>query len=286
MTFHPFSPESGMLERVVEATRPISLEDMNAEAELMTRLDQKYFVPREVLGELLAQYRGLRVLEIAGQRSHGYASQYFDTPDFLFFRQHVQGRRHRNKVRIRTYSTGDSFLEVKAKGERGTTVKNRIPHASPTTGNDFGLDAKTREFIERQIPQLPGISQQLTPVTQTHYDRVTFLQAGIRITCDLNLELLSDTDRSIAGPNEALVETKSATGRSAIDRGLRDFGIRPVSVSKYGVGTSLLYSGLPSNPWHRVLRRYFGFTGERGARNVQNLLSKNDTGVTTTIMMS
>ena len=50
MSFHPFSPRSGMLERVAASAKPISLAQMNAEAALMTRLDQKYFVPRELLG--------------------------------------------------------------------------------------------------------------------------------------------------------------------------------------------------------------------------------------------
>src|SRR5699024_567977 len=104
MSFHPFAPTSGMLERVAASAKPISLAQMNTEAALMTRLDQKYFVPRELLGELLAEYSGLRILEIGRERVHEYRSTYFDTPGFHFFRHHVQDRRHRNKVRIRTRS--------------------------------------------------------------------------------------------------------------------------------------------------------------------------------------
>lgn len=283
-----------MLERVAASAKPISLAQMNAEAALMTRLDQKYFVPRELLGELLAEYSGLRILEIGQERVHEYRSTYFDTAGFHFFRHHVQDRRHRNKVRIRTYATGDSFLEVKSKGRRGETVKERI--ALPGAPE---LDAPALEFIEQQIPRMPGIAAELRPVLDSHYDRATFLQGGNRITCDLGLRFISagtpGRAETAEGPNEVLVETKSATGQSPIDRDLRSVGIRPVSVSKYGVGMCLLYPELPANNWHRVLRRYFrreparagsGLEHRLGRRNVQNLLSRNDTGVTTPIMMS
>lgn len=295
MTFHPFAPTSGMFDRVVASSKPISLEKMNAEASLMTRLDQKYFVPREVLGELLARYSGLRILEIGSERVHDYRSTYFDTSDFRFFRDHVQDRRHRNKVRIRTYATGDSFLEVKSKGKRGITVKERIPLAGAQE-----LDPSALAFVEQQIPRMPGVSAELLPVLESHYDRATFLHGGNRITCDLGLRFVAAGPRAgrapvAHGPAEVLVETKSATGQSPIDRDLRSLGIRPVSVSKYGVGMCLIYPQLPSNKWHRVLRRYFREALERSralpgrqadGRNVQNLLSRNDTGVTTAIMMS
>src|SRR5690625_5695567 len=147
---------------------------------------------------------------------------------------------------------------------------------------------------------MPGVSDELLPVLESHYDRATFLHGGNRITCDLGLRFVAAGPRAgrapvAHGPAEVLVETKSATGQSPIDRDLRSLGIRPVSVSKYGVGMCLLYPELPANKWHRVLQRYFRGGPQRagsapdqrlGRRNVQNLLSRNDTGVTTPIMMS
>lgn len=256
MTFHPFPPTPNVFEYVIDHAASISLERMNERAGLMTRLDQKYFVPRDVLGEILEGYRGLRVLEINGTRAHRYASTYLDTPEFKFFRQHTQGRRHRNKVRFRTYSTGEAFLEVKSKGTRGVTVKERIP-VPPSRAGGRGLDGPARAFIDEQIPGHPGLSENLVPVLDTHYDRVTVLQGGNRLTCDLNLRFVAEGGAEVRGPDDVLVETKSATGRSPIDHAFRSVGIRPVSVSKYGVGMSLHYP-LPSNTWHRVLTRHFG----------------------------
>jgi hypothetical protein len=55
-----------------------------------------------------------------------------------------------------------------------------------------------------------------------------------------------------------LVESKSSGhGGSAVDRFLRELGVRPASVSKYCVGIAALHPDLPSNPWHQTLRRYF-----------------------------
>jgi hypothetical protein len=34
--------------------------------------------------------------------------------------------------------------------------------------------------------------------------------------------------------------------------------VRPASMSKYCVAVAALHPELPSNPWHQILRRYFG----------------------------
>src|SRR5690625_7733462 len=98
MTFHPFAPTSGMFDRVVASTKPISLEKMNAEASLMTRLDQEYFVPRAVLGELLARYSGLRILALGSERVPDYPSTYIDTSDFRLVPAPVPDRTPRTQA--------------------------------------------------------------------------------------------------------------------------------------------------------------------------------------------
>ncbi len=110
----------------------------------MTRVDNKYLVPLEAfaacvrdLDTQLSRSRsgsgdggGLGVLQIDGQRVFDYESVYFDTDDFTLFRHHLQGRRRRYKVRTRTYlASGLCMFEVKLKGARGQTVKERIGHA-------------------------------------------------------------------------------------------------------------------------------------------------------------
>lgn len=237
---------------------PISLDELNTQARLMTRVDRKYFLPRELFVELLAATRDdFRVLEIDQKRRFEYRTVYFDSPDFRFFRDHVQDRRHRFKVRTRTYvDTGSCHLEVKSKGYRGQTVKQRIAHPidSPlalTNGDTAFIDSVIGEKAGRGVH-----AADLAPVLETVYDRITLCHDAQRLTCDLDIESLNDVE-SHMGPKDVLVETKSAGGVGIWDELLKQAGIRPHKVSKYCVGASLLYPELPSNPWSRTIRRYF-----------------------------
>ncbi|QPZ38885.1 polyphosphate polymerase domain-containing protein [Paramicrobacterium chengjingii] len=231
---------------------PISLDQLNEQARLMTRVDRKYFVPRALLAAMLGQMPGeFRVLEIDRARLFSYRTVYFDSPEFRFYRQHVQGRRHRYKVRTRTYcESGDCMLEVKSKGYRGQTVKERIDH-DPLTPSD--LTASDTAFIERIIGENAA---RLRPVLETVYRRATLCHDDQRVTLDLDLECISGNE-SHFGPSDVLVETKSPGGKGPLDRALLTAGVRPHSVSKYCVAASLLYPHLPGNAWRRTMRRYF-----------------------------
>ena len=113
---------------------PISLADLSAQAELLTRVDRKYVVPTSVLPLWLERVAaGTRILEIDGRRNFAYRSCYWDTDQLDSFLTSGQGRRRRFKVRSRTYlDTGSTFLEVKTRGPRGTTVKERVLHPDVT----------------------------------------------------------------------------------------------------------------------------------------------------------
>jgi hypothetical protein len=85
------------------AAAPISLDDLVASAGLQTRLDRKYLLTAadlDVVTDRLAGEpdRGLAVLDIAGRRTFGYRSTYFDTPDLRAYRSAGRGRRRRFKV--------------------------------------------------------------------------------------------------------------------------------------------------------------------------------------------
>jgi hypothetical protein len=246
----------------LERMEPISLEELNAQARLMTRVDRKYFVPRQLFLQLLrATDEDFQVLEIARKHRFQYRTVYFDTPDFRFFRDHVQGRRQRFKVRTRTYvDTGSSHLEVKSKGYRGQTVKQRIAHP---IDRPFELTGSGQNFVASILDAKTGLSAKpqvaasdLTPVLETVYDRITLTHDGQRLTCDLDITTRSG-DHSHVGPTDVLVETKSPGGVSIWDDLLAQAGIREHRVSKYCVGAALHNPELPANPWNRTIRRYF-----------------------------
>src|SRR5699024_4538048 len=142
------------LETQLQRLAPITLDEINAQARLMTRDARKYFLPRGLFSDLLAATRDdFRGLELDGNHRSDSRTAHFDTPDFRFWRDHVQERRHRFKVRTRTYvDTGTCHLEVKSKGYRGQTVKERIAHPldSPLTLTDGD-----REFIDSVLDGPP-----------------------------------------------------------------------------------------------------------------------------------
>lgn len=232
---------------------PISLAELSAESALLSRVDRKYFVPRAIVEDLIAEYRDeARVLEIGGRRNFTYETVYYDSPEFGFYRAHAQGRRQRYKVRVRTYlESGLRMLEVKSKGFRGRTLKERITHAANVPVDQLGSVGE--QFVDGLIG---GGAAELKPVLTTVYRRSTLALGDQRITLDLALEC-QEGEQVFYGPDDVLVETKSPSQGSAFDAALRARGIRPHTVSKYCVAASLLYPRLPRNRWNRTIRRFF-----------------------------
>jgi VTC domain-containing protein len=239
---------------------PIGLDELMELAELQTRVDRKYFVPAELFGRLIAELADeLRVLEIDGLRSFGYESVYFDTPRLDAYRAHLQRRRRRFKARTRTYTdSGLTMFEVKLAGPHGETVKERLPYAAEHRAElTDAAQAHLGTALAHAYRQ--GVPADLRPTLVTTYRRTTFVsRAGdARLTCDVGLSLQDGRHQVHDTGTHVLVETKAAGRAGAADRILRELGVHPVSVSKYAVGVAALHPEVPSNPWHRTLRRYF-----------------------------
>lgn len=233
----------------------VSLSELNDVAELQTRTDRKYIVSIEALGDLIASFGDqLDVLAIDGQTAFTYESVYFDTPRFDFYRDAAHRRRRRFKVRTRTYvDSGLTMLEVKSKGCRQSTVKSRTTHNSQRH-----LDAAAKQFVDERIGE-PGLAQTLRPVLTTVYQRTTLLSRSdrCRITIDVGLRCSDETDASVQLMDSVIVETKTGGSASAVDRWFWTMGLRPQKVSKFGTALGALRPELPSNKWHRVIRRHF-----------------------------
>lgn len=245
---------------VVEAFAPISLEELVAEAELLTRVDRKYLVPLDGLPPLLETVSSdARALEIGESRSSAYSSVYFDTPDLLSYRLAAHGRRRRFKLRSRHYvDSGIAFLEMKTKGARGSTVKERL--AYPARAVDELTD-EGRAYAASGIGALgldPARARSLAPVLRTRYRRTTLLLPdGGRATIDADLRWDDVSGGRMTTPHLAIVETKSTSRASGLDRLLWRSGIRPSRVSKFATGLAALRPELPSNRWSRVIRAHF-----------------------------
>jgi hypothetical protein len=54
-----------------------------------------------------------------------------------------------------------------------------------------------------------------------------------------------------------LVEAKTSRAMAALDHAFHWVGVRSMPLSKYCVAVAMLCDGVRTNPWRRVLRRYF-----------------------------
>ena len=242
----------------------ISLDELVAVAALQTRVDRKYALERSEAAEVLSALDpSTRVLEIDGERASAYESVYFDTPDLLSYRMAATARRRRFKLRTRSYlDTAEAFLEMKSRGARSTTVKERLPYSMDDRER---LTVEGRDYADAALGAI-GIETparlELRPTLVTRYDRTTLFSPPSlgRATIDTALVWEDADGRVLRRPLLVIVETKSGAQAGEIDRLLWSRGHRPATVSKYGTGLAALRGDLPSNKWTRVLRRHFADT--------------------------
>lgn len=245
----------------IAALPAIGLDALTTDAALLTRVDRKYVVPMDAAASLLENLQrsdeAPAALEIAGERELAYRSVYFDTPDLLSFRLAAHGRRRRFKLRTRTYvDTGAAYLELKTRGARGLTRKERDAYDLDAADR---LTAEARDDVAEALGAIgvePGRADDLDARLQTLYRRTTLLLAGdvpSRATIDLDLRWIDADGAGFTLPRYAIVETKSPGQAGALDRALWRAGHRPQRISKYATGMAALRSDLPRNRWTRVL---------------------------------
>ena len=114
---------------------------------------------------------------------------YFDTPDLESYRRAATKRRLRWKVRTRSYvESGATYVEVKQRGTRGVTEKQRI--SLPLDSTPELLGPVSREWIDAVLGR-PGLAATLDPVCATTYQRTTLvdLDSTTRATIDTSVAL-------------------------------------------------------------------------------------------------
>ncbi|MFF3060868.1 VTC domain-containing protein [Streptomyces sp. NPDC057909] len=246
----------------LDELRGVPLAEVDAVAALQHRVDRKYLIPVSSAARLVEQLAGTHhVLDIRGRRTTEYRSTYFDTAHLAAWRAHNQGRRRRWKVRTRLYAEdGICRMEVKTKDGRGATVK----HAHRIEADAYGrLEAGTEAaaFVDRVL-DAAGVdvrAADLAAAGEVCYRRAALadLEAGTRLTLDGLLACHRDGRTAALDDGYVLVETKGAARPAPADRGLLALGARPVSISKYVIGLSLLVPNLPDNNMRRLARTRF-----------------------------
>lgn len=235
---------------VMRTLPTITLAEMDSIG-LMNRIDTKYVTHENILVELLreAALRGYRVLETSAGKSNPYDSVYFDTESLEMYRMHLHRKLVRQKIRTRMYvNSGQTFLEIKKKNNRGRTRKKRM-EVSAEVLRDFRGDAGREDFITRITGYPAG---ELHPSVETMFRRITLVNASKteRLTIDTDLRFVhlpSGNERTLG--NAVVIELKQ-DGRAASEmKGiLLDLRVKPLRMSKYCIGTALTD---PQAPKHR-----------------------------------
>jgi hypothetical protein len=248
----------------------ISLAELNARAPLLDRLENKYVVSAPAFAEAMHALRDdFDILDIAGETTFTYETIYYDTESLLAYRQHAQGKRRRFKIRCRRYVDSDLyFFEVKLKGSRGRTIKQRMVYDDARHGQ-VTLDEAATDFVRRCVEETYGevFAEQLRAQLTMRYRRLTLVGKGYpeRLTVDFGLEFVGPEGAVASAPPDTLVvEVKSQNGRGIGDGVLRASGARGGTCSKYCVGLNLVRPGLRYNVFKQLLRTHFAWTPQPG----------------------
>lgn len=210
----------------------IRLTDLE-QVKLLNRVDTKYVFHvgdlEEILLELKDEYS---VLEIDGRKVHAYETLYFDTPDFLLYKFHHNGKINRLKVRYRRYAdTGLTFFEVKYKVKGSRTDKIRL-----NKENIFeDLGAEELELISHYQVDPRCLEKKLW----VHFHRITIARNDFseRATLDVGLRFRNGhTDVSYEDIVVAEIKQNKTSFNSPLIKALKSRHLEKSGFSKYSMG--------------------------------------------------
>lgn len=239
---------------IAAAFLPISLDEMQS-VRLMNRTDTKFVISLRQLAELLLFAKDFyRAQETLGERLIEYSTVYYDTTDWRMLRQHVSGRKTRQKVRARTYvSSRLTFVEIKKKDNLGRTRKKRI-RVDSMPADSFTPDEASFVTSHSAFPAFA-----LSPAISNGFRRITLVNNEMteRLTIDLDLRLSNlRNGAEVRLANTVIVEVKrEGRAPSHAVSWLRSHGVRKCGFSKYCYGALLTDPSLPLGVMKPKVRR-------------------------------
>ena len=248
------------LEDILRKFDAITLNEMES-VKLMNRIDTKYAVPLSMLPDILqAAQNDYYTQEIDGKRIAAYNTLYYDTESLDMYIRHHDRQLVRQKIRVRQYAdTGEFFLEIKRKNNKGRTKKKRIAvpgfDLNADTVGHGKEDTTIADFIEKKsLYSWDAIS----PHLRTDFQRIKLVnkQKTERLTIDLNLvwnNMLSGERKSY--PTLVIIELKrDGNVASPMTRIMLEQRVHPLKISKYCIGTVLTTPDLKKNRFKAKIR--------------------------------
>lgn len=242
-----------MNKSILQDFESVGLSDIG-KANFMNRVDTKFPIRTDTLFEKILPYikDHYYIVEIKGLRYMAYETVYFDTPDNTLFTAHHNGKLDRYKVRKRTYlDTGNVFLEIKHKNNKGKTKKKRIE----ITTSLYEIMPEEYDFLREHIPYDPA---SLIPVIQNHFHRITLVRKDMGERCTIDCELGFKAHGSSTETNGfSMVELKHEQGaeKSPLQKVLAINRIKQTGFSKYCIGRVLcMQDGIKNNLFKEKIR--------------------------------
>ncbi len=221
----------------------------------MNRTDTKFVATMKQLNAFLLDVQGQYFIqEHNNKRIASYHTIYLDTPDYVMYTMHHNGKTRREKIRVRRYmDSNDTFLEVKNKNNHGRTKKKRIEVG--------GIDTLKQES-ENVIPFLAKHAwyklEHLSPVCENRFSRITLVNYAKteRLTIDFDLKFHHlETDAREELNSVAIIELKRDGNVPSPALGIiRKLRIRRSGFSKYCIGSALTNKGLKRNNFKERLK--------------------------------
>lgn len=236
----------------IDSLQGVGLNELDS-VSLLNRVDSKYVVTLEQLDFIFQCLQdNYAVLEIDGVRVFSYENNYFDTPDFLFYRDHHNGYANRLKVRSRKYVEANlSFFEIKKKENINRTNKYREKIPEILTSLNEERIQKIQGFTRKDI-------EDVNLTLKNNFKRITLVNNEFteRVTIDSNLVFI-DNKQELNFGEIAIIEIKQSksTQKSALTSFLKENHIREQSISKYIYGIMLLMPSIKKNKFLHILKK-------------------------------
>jgi hypothetical protein len=230
----------------------ISLEEADKWS-LLDRVDKKFVMHDSQLEGLLQKLvNEYYILQIEGRSSLPYQTVYYDTDELSMYHVHHNRKLNRYKIRIRTYlSTGEKYLEIKFRSNKGRSEKTRIISENITELKE----ELPEEFIQRHTIYN---SRELIPRLATSFFRTTLFHKKNheRVTIDREIAFQKGENKKIL-PGLVLLETKTLRheNSSMLIKVLKETKILQMRMSKYCTGINLLYPHVKSNRFKEKINK-------------------------------